>query len=637
MQIHNAVITGSFSYNGADLSNVTSSNAYSASLSIRVTQIEQVYATTGSNSFRATQSITGSLTVTGQIIAQTLNVQQVTSSIVYSSGSNTFGCDLNSRQTFTGSVIMTGSLIVNTTGTELQVTNNGVILGNLLTDNHSITGSLRVTGSIACFNDTLFGNIVSGNAAAISGSGTFGTCMTNGDFTIISNSKPFLIKGRQTYDRGFLALSWDVSPDVGTMIGNSLGFNTNAIPGTTGGIRALTLACNGNIGMGTSNPQVLLHIVKTSGSPRLDISTTDSYSTACSLYLAQSGNYSTIEAYNYCANVGMNLSINPSGGNVGVGITNPTKQFQVSSASGGTISINSTVTNTFRGIVFQNNAASDSTEYAYIKYNATSGEFRHYANPAAFGGFTTWYSNNTESMRLNASGYLFIGATTNSGFTTAHRIKGPSATEDTQIISIDGGVEYSGFFRAVSGANYNGNATAIMIGRNTSTGRSINAGGTINASGADYAEYMTKATEDAIAKGDIVGVNSQGLLTNIFNDSISFVVKSTDPSYVGGDAWGSVDSLGKLDPEATEEEKATYNIKSEEARAKVDRIAFSGQVPCNVTGANVGDYIIPIELENGKIGGQAVANPTFEQYRISVGKVWKIMEDGRAWIAVKIG
>jgi hypothetical protein len=84
-------------------------NTFSGSASTRVTQIETVYATTGSNSFRATQSITGSLTVTGQIIAQTINVQQVTSSIVYSSGSNVFGCDLNSRQTFTGSIYQTGS------------------------------------------------------------------------------------------------------------------------------------------------------------------------------------------------------------------------------------------------------------------------------------------------------------------------------------------------------------------------------------------------------------------------------------------------------------------------------------------------------------------------------------------------
>lgn len=84
--------------------------AASSSLSSRTTQIESVYATTGSNSFRANQSITGSLTVTGQIIAQTINVQQVTSSIVYSSGSNTFGCDINSRQTFTGSFYQTGSI-----------------------------------------------------------------------------------------------------------------------------------------------------------------------------------------------------------------------------------------------------------------------------------------------------------------------------------------------------------------------------------------------------------------------------------------------------------------------------------------------------------------------------------------------
>ena len=665
MQIHNAVITGSFSYNGADLSNVTSSNAYSASLSTRVSQIEQVYATTGSNSFRATQSITGSLTVTGQIVAQTLNVQQVTSSIVFSSGSNTFGCDLNSRQTFTGSVIMTGSLTVNTTGTELQVNNNGVILGNLATDNHSITGSLRVIGPTACFSSTLFGNIISGNAAAISGSGTFGTCMTNGDFTIISNSSPFVIRGRQTFDRGFLGLTWDISPDVGVMVGNSLGFNTNSIPGSTIGTRALTLACNGAatfascitatqgiFSLGTVGGAIgsvrNLTVTNTNGAIGDWAGLNFSYYNNGNNY-GYIGTVITSDATNAISDLVFGVKASTSatavteymrikgGGNVGIGTNNPTAQLQVSSASGGTISINSTVTNTFRGLVFQNNAASDGTEYAYIKYNATSGEFRHYANPAAFGGFTTWYSNNVESMRLNASGYLFVGVATNSGFSQAHRIKGPSSTENTDILSVDGGVEYSGFFRAVSGANYSLSGTGMIVGRNTSTGRSINAGGTINASGADYAEYMTKAIDITIAKGDIVGVNSQGKLTNIFEDSISFVVKSTDPSYVGGDIWGSVDNIGKLSPEATEEEKTAYNTKLETERAKVDRIAFSGQVPCNVTGANVGDYIIPIELENGKIGGQAVTNPTFEQYRISVGKVWKIMEDGRAWIAVKIG
>ena len=76
-----------------------------------------IFATTGSNGFNGSQSITGSLTVTGQVVAQTLNVQQVTSSVVYSSGSNVFGNSLANTQQFTGSVGVTGSLTVAGAGT----------------------------------------------------------------------------------------------------------------------------------------------------------------------------------------------------------------------------------------------------------------------------------------------------------------------------------------------------------------------------------------------------------------------------------------------------------------------------------------------------------------------------------------
>jgi hypothetical protein len=91
----------------------------------RITTVEGNYATTGSNIFSGTQTITGSfnqlgdmcvtgnITSTGQIIAQTINVQQVTSSIVYSCGSNTFGCSLTNNQVFTGSILATGSLTLN--------------------------------------------------------------------------------------------------------------------------------------------------------------------------------------------------------------------------------------------------------------------------------------------------------------------------------------------------------------------------------------------------------------------------------------------------------------------------------------------------------------------------------------------
>jgi hypothetical protein len=111
---------------------------------------------------------------------------------------------------------------------------------------------------------------------------------------------------------------------------------------------------------------------------------------------------------------------------------------------------------------------------------------------------------------------------------------------------------------------------------------------------------------------------------------------------VGGDAWGNI--VGKRPERTTDQTEeyfvpilAEFEAKLEVERQKVDRIAFSGQVPVNVIGATVGDYIIPISTEDGKITGQAITNPSFDQYKLSVGKVWKIMEDGRAFIAVKIG
>jgi hypothetical protein len=240
--------------------------------------------------------------------------------------------------------------------------------------------------------------------------------------------------------------------------------------------------------------------------------------------------------------------------------------------------------------------------------------------------FSTGGGGVTERMRITSDGKLYFNQGANSGYRVII-----GATNGTRsMIITDPDAE-----------GYAGGVTAVYIAKNSGTNRSINAAGTVNASGADYAEYMIKSNSDIIfAKGDIIGVNIDGKLTDAFAEAISFVVKSTDPSYVGGDTWFTEVKPGKTDGITDEEYtiiEAEWDVRYQAARKTIDRIAFSGQIPCNVTGANVGDYIIPIELENGKIGGQAITTPTFEQYQMSVGKVWKIMEDNRAWIAVKIG
>jgi hypothetical protein len=205
----------------------------------------------------------------------------------------------------------------------------------------------------------------------------------------------------------------------------------------------------------------------------------------------------------------------------------------------------------------------------------------------------------------------------------------------------------SSYFRDIDNVSgISGLNAAQFVYKDNTTGRSINANGTINASGADYAEYMVKAGDFTIQKGDVCGIDTNGKLTNVFADAVSFVVKSTNPSYVGGDEYfpNAVGDRPMLpfDREATEEEKAKhledtakFDAALEEARQKVDRIAFAGQVPVNVLGAVPGQYIIPVN-DDGNIKGSAVSNPTFEQYQIAVGKIIAIEDDGRARIIVKV-
>lgn len=221
-----------------------------------------------------------------------------------------------------------------------------------------------------------------------------------------------------------------------------------------------------------------------------------------------------------------------------------------------------------------------------------------------------------------------------------------NASSTNFAISLGGTGTVNGVATGASAA-----ACLMTVNKDSGSGRSINAAGTLNAIGTDYAEYMVKAGDFTIAKGDICGVDSNGKLTNVFDDAIAFVVKSTNPSYVGGDSWFVEDAplAPTLADDSTEDEVALHaqqqqkyesdlagwKQRRETARALVDRIAFSGQVPVNVQGAQPGQYIVPVN-DNGAIKGAAISNPTFEQYQAAIGKVIAIEPDGRAKIIVKI-
>ncbi|GAA0586754.1 hypothetical protein ACFQH5_20195 [Halomonas salifodinae] len=239
-------------------------------------------------------------------------------------------------------------------------------------------------------------------------------------------------------------------------------------------------------------------------------------------------------------------------------------------------------------------------------------------------------------MEIDENYDWHVDSTKTSG--SGHSIRKQVASDAGNLVVDMGNNTSQSRFYAVSQDGANAANAALKVNRDGVTSRSINAGGTINASGADYAEYMRKSDGcGVIPKGGVVGINGDGMLTDKYSESVSFAIKSTNPSYVGGDTWGSPENLGLADPNHDdvdyEQKRAEFMKCLEAERLKWDRIAFCGQVPVDAS-AQVGDYLVPLE-SSGKITVTGVSNPTFEQYVSSVGKVIKIGDDGRPIVIVK--
>jgi hypothetical protein len=226
-----------------------------------------IFATTGSNQFNGSQAITGSLTVTGQVVAQTLNVQQVTSSIVYSSGSNIFGNDLGNTQQFTGSLQVSGS-------------------------SHYLLGSVGI-GTV-----TPEGKLtIQGTAAELPNSGT----TANSLIQLKSNLNTELNIGLNT-----------VSGDYGSYIQAT--DNNLAVP------YGLYLQPNGgNVGIGTITPNATLSLYA-DGTPYMNFRNSTNISSTFGFVIEATGNNS--ELWNY-ANGFMRFGTNntermriTSGGNI---------------------------------------------------------------------------------------------------------------------------------------------------------------------------------------------------------------------------------------------------------------------------------------------------------------------------------
>ncbi len=341
------------------------------------------------------------------------------------------------------------------------------------------------------------------------------------------------------------------------------------------------------------------------------------------------------------------------------------------------------------------------------------------ANPFAFRD----NADTTTLFGIDGGGFAVGSGVVGAGWIA--NIGATGATEGANIAQFQNStpVQAAAIFVA-TGAAGNAAACALRLRANAANSRSINAGGTINAAGADYAEYETKAAGcGVIAKGDLVGFDADGLLTDKFDLAISFGVKSTAPNLTGDDTWhlalgeppiapiyadGVFD--GTPDPGGVEIDKpsdeavaqaqaaldagasgnaalklqhiitlraaydarqvqiaahatdraafeaseaarlaawqagplaayqaadAAYAAALEAARQAVDRIAYCGKVPVNVTGAAPGQFIAASRAGDGSIAPAIVAIADRAAHDgLLVGRVRKILPDGRAQIVV---
>lgn len=337
-------------------------------------------------------------------------------------------------------------------------------------------------------------------------------------------------------------------------------------------------------------------------------------------------------------------------GNVGIGVTpsawvdDKAIQLPQGSISSGYEYGLSSVVNAYRtsGNIWKYNVSQ-----AASRYNMTGNVHQWQTAPLGTAGNPiTW----TNAMTLDASGNLSVG---NSILYRSMQSGQNPLSEGTVVFQLYQPIAGNTYFYIVNGSSQNSAATGMGIARHSTTLRSINAAGTINASGADYAEYEY-SNNIILVKGQIVGFKADGTLTDKYSESIRFAIKSTNPSIVGGDTWGIEEIVGKRpekpvkSEEMTDEEfaeleelyeleLADFEVRLEVERQKVDRIAYAGKVPVNVYGAVAGQYVIAVEKDGG-IDGKLVnkSDMTFSEYQDAVGRVNKILDDGRAEVAVII-
>jgi hypothetical protein len=514
MILNSPYISGSLTVTGATV--LSGSVTLASGASIAGTASLATTALTASSVANLNQNVqvTGSLTVSSAITAQTLVVQQVTSSIVYSSGSNIFGNQLTNTQQFTGSLQVTSSnasyflggnvgigtvsplskLHVNTgtnqnfrvrPGTDVGAT-NGVALNSRTDDDGSLQQlTLRASDVIMLPS----GNVGINTSSPLS---TLDVSSTTPTITIRNSSQKNWNSGDQigyldqyiddTSSAGARTVSY-LRSVVSSGVSSGITVASDLIFGTANydasATEKMRITNSGNVGIGTSSPARIIHTYGTGAGAEWILEDSASSANVKKFNVLVSGGLTQFRALNDANNGGtVWLTANNSTGNVGIGTPTPTFRFEVLGSTSNIASLGTT---------------SSGGGYLQIKYNTTSingylgagnqlisgGSVADMALTSDAGNIIFGTSAGTERMRIDTSGrvtmnspstyVLTVSNTTNTSgqgvFVTSLGSSNNNTTSYHYIAATGGADKYylygNGTYTTVSDARLKKNITTV--------------------------------------------------------------------------------------------------------------------------------------------------------------------------------
>jgi len=378
MILNSPTISGSLTVTGNIITSgsITLSGSV-ASASYAATASFVALAQSASNAVSAqTASFANAFTVAGNLTAQTLVVQTITSSVDFVTGSTRFGSVIGNTHVFTGSMSVSGS---GTFASSITATNGNFSVESSATN--SVLDILTLT------------HTTSGTAASGLGAGILFRAERPSSGITLSRGAIYGVSGTDADDDGDLA------------------FYTLRDTGAGGFNEKMRITSGGNVGIGTTTPGQLLEVVGGEiKAGRVDssieggqVSFGRSTDNATAWYIDSYGNSSSTQLrFVNVTNAVVAMTI--TGSNVGIGTSSPNSILEISSATP-IIRIQASDSDAFHGIEFRQAGGFD----AFIKQLPVSGEFKiSSGRSVGWGGFTTFYTDTVERMRITSGGFVGI-------------------------------------------------------------------------------------------------------------------------------------------------------------------------------------------------------------------------------------